>query len=177
MIKNILILLALLGVITGATYVTEKSSLINPPFTNIPLTNSATKPIIMQDFDFIDLHGRTHTFYDYSGRTVIIHFWATWCAPCLAEFPDLVKLAQQNPDNLTLITIVVADEIPKIEKFMKTTKLNPPNNMVIGLDPQKHISEKIFNTVKLPESYIFTHSLHLKERIIGAYDRWLEYQL
>src|SRR5690349_21516097 len=39
-----------------------------------------------------DLNGRTVRLSDYHGKVVLINFWATWCPPCRAEMPDLVKL-------------------------------------------------------------------------------------
>ena len=171
MIKNLFILLTLFGVIMAATYVTDKNSPQQPP-KDVTKTFSA-----MPDFDFLDIQGSTHTFYDYAGKPVILHFWATWCAPCIEEFPDLVKLARQHPNDLTIIAIAVADEIPKIKQFMKKEELDIPQNMLIGLDPNKNISKKMYSTVQLPESYIFTHRMNLKEKIIGAYDHWPEYRL
>lgn len=39
-----------------------------------------------------DMRGRVVRLSDYRGRVVLLNFWATWCAPCRAEAPDLVKL-------------------------------------------------------------------------------------
>ncbi len=39
-----------------------------------------------------DLRGHSISPSDYKGRVVLINFWATWCAPCLAEMPDLINL-------------------------------------------------------------------------------------
>ncbi len=38
-----------------------------------------------------DLDGRTWTAADFEGRVVLLDFWATWCAPCLADFPHLER--------------------------------------------------------------------------------------
>jgi thiol-disulfide isomerase/thioredoxin len=46
---------------------------------------------IFPDFPFTDFEGRRHRLSDYQGR-VLLDFWATWCAPCMAEIPTLRQL-------------------------------------------------------------------------------------
>lgn len=36
---------------------------------------------------------------DWRGKVIVIDFWATWCPPCLAAMPDLIKLYQENHDK------------------------------------------------------------------------------
>src|SRR4051794_33851576 len=41
---------------------------------------------------FKDLAGKTVTLADYRGKVVLVNFWATWCAPCIAEMPAIQQL-------------------------------------------------------------------------------------
>ncbi|MCP4765982.1 MAG: TlpA family protein disulfide reductase [Gammaproteobacteria bacterium] len=48
------------------------------------------------DYQLRDMDGRLYKVSDYRGKWLIINFWATWCAPCLKEMPELERFYQQN---------------------------------------------------------------------------------
>lgn len=50
----------------------------------------------LERFEAVDLDGRRWTSADLRGRVVLIDFWATWCAPCLAELPRLSALRARH---------------------------------------------------------------------------------
>jgi thiol-disulfide isomerase/thioredoxin len=57
-------------------------------------------------FDASDLSGRRWRQADLAGRVVLLDFWATWCAPCLADVPFLRQArARFPPDRLTIIGV------------------------------------------------------------------------
>ena len=51
------------------------------------------------DYQLTDLGGKLHRVSDHRGKFVIINFWATWCAPCIHEMPELERFHQSNRDR------------------------------------------------------------------------------
>jgi peroxiredoxin len=51
------------------------------------------------DFSLKDLKGKRARLGDYRGKVVLVNFWATWCAPCKAEMPELVRWQNEYKDR------------------------------------------------------------------------------
>lgn len=69
-----------------------------------------------------------HTLTEASkGKVLIINYWATWCAPCVQEFPGIVALRNQFPEkDLTIIGISVDNNVRPVENFIAQHKVNFP---------------------------------------------------
>jgi thiol-disulfide isomerase/thioredoxin len=59
------------------------------------------------------LSGGTLSLSSLKGKVVIIDFWASWCPPCRAELPWLVKLAQRNEARGVFFVAMNQDEAPQ----------------------------------------------------------------
>lgn len=77
---------------------------------------------------FDDLEGGIRRFAEFEGRTLLLHIWATWCAPCIAEMPALEALQDRYRDNgLTVINL--SDETRNV---IRDWLLENPTRMVHG---------------------------------------------
>ncbi len=77
---------------------------------------------------FGDLDGGTRQFAEFEGRTLLLHIWATWCPPCIAEMPALEALQDRYGDRgLTVINL--SDESPDV---IRDWLSNNPSTMVHG---------------------------------------------
>jgi thiol-disulfide isomerase/thioredoxin len=62
------------------------------------------------NFSMTDMKGAKHQIQHYSGKVVIMSFWATSCAPCIAKMPDLEAMAKKHqPDGLCVLPVCVGE--------------------------------------------------------------------
>jgi peroxiredoxin len=71
-------------------------------------------------FELPTLDGETLSLSDFEGKPVLINFWATWCAPCRAEFPDFQETFINNSDSLVIIAVnnTAADQVDLVDDFV-----------------------------------------------------------
>jgi len=77
-----------------------------------------------------------------NGKLLLINFWATWCAPCREEFPDLVKIGTDYKGKIDLITVSL-DELSEIDgevpKFLAQMKSESPAYLLKTPDEESAI--------------------------------------
>jgi thiol-disulfide isomerase/thioredoxin len=111
------------------------------------------------DFTFTDFAGKQHRLSDYSGRYVLLDFWATWCGPCVKEVPVLKRATELYQDRGLQVVGMNSDEkVEKARRFLEKHQVPWPQsgpqstkNIVDGelkvkwyptmilLDPQRRI--------------------------------------
>ena len=73
------------------------------------------------------LDGKTVSLADYKGKVVLVDFWATWCGPCQAEIPELVKLqADLGPKGFVILGVSMDEDTAEVAGFVKAKKFNYP---------------------------------------------------
>jgi len=74
-----------------------------------------------------DLDGKEINLQAYKGKVVLLNFWATWCGPCRAEIPSLIRLQEQYKDRLQIIGMDVDDtDADTLRAFVKQKGINYP---------------------------------------------------
>ena len=85
----------------------------------IPSDRGGRVGTVAPDFALVDLDGEPVRLADLRGRPVIVNFWASWCAPCVEEFPVLREAAEVHAaDGLALVGIVYQDRSEAARDFM-----------------------------------------------------------
>lgn len=84
------------------------------------------------DFTVTDLNDKKYTLGEYKGKTVMLTFWATWCGPCIAEFPHIIELRKQiGEDKLVILGISYTDARNTPERVRNFVAANPVINYPI----------------------------------------------
>ncbi|MDG1862621.1 MAG: TlpA disulfide reductase family protein [Yoonia sp.] len=79
------------------------------------------EPVATSDVAFTSAGGAELTLADFKGKTILVNFWATWCAPCREEMPQLSSLqAQLGSEPFEVVTIATGrNPRPAMEAFFK----------------------------------------------------------
>jgi thiol-disulfide isomerase/thioredoxin len=109
------------------------------------------------------IEGKTITNSDLAGKVVIFNFWATWCAPCRAEIPDLVKLQDQYKDHLVIIG-VLSEDAPgdHVSRFAADYKMNYP------IVPEtKELTDAFPGIFALPTTFMVGPDMKMMQKHVG----------
>ena len=118
-------------------------------------------------FELPDLRETPTGLEDYHGKVVLLHFWATFCTPCLEELPALEALWRHYREGGLVIVGVATDRghADAVRKFARETGVTFP----VLLDPDGAVRNR-YEVVALPMSYVIGRDGRLSARILGSQD-------
>ncbi len=119
------------------------------------------------EFRLSALDGKQMGLSDYRGKVVMVHFWATWCPPCVEELPTLERIYRSFAGRDFELLAVSVDEggVETVTSFMQRNKLTLP----VLLNPGGSVA-KSYGTFKFPETYLLDRSGVVRYKMIGAAD-------
>ncbi len=128
-------------------------------------TSPTTIGTIAPDFSLTDLDGNPVRLADHRGSPVIVNFWASWCGPCVEEFPLLREAAQEHADDgLVVLGIVYQDRSESARAFMERNGGSWP----AAMDPDERVASA-YNIFAPPETYFIGRDGRIVARHIGQF--------
>lgn len=128
-----------------------------------PSVRFVKNPRPIPDLTMTTLDGKTITTKELAGKVVIVNFWATWCAPCRAEIPDLVKLQTEYKDHLVIIGVLSEDQPgPHVSKFAADYQINYP---IVPETPE--LSAAFPGIYALPTTFMVGPDSRMMQKHIG----------
>lgn len=102
---------------------------------------------------------------DFSNKTLLINFWATWCTPCRSEMPDLQRLTDSlDPERFVVIGISVDDDINLVREFLLQHQIRFP----IFQDAQSRLAIDLLGIETYPDTFIVSPQGTITKRINGV---------
>jgi peroxiredoxin len=125
-----------------------------------PRIGTAAPDFTVQDAD------RKVTLSELHGKVVVLNFWGTFCAPCVAEMPSLVQMQQRlRSRGVEVLAVSIDTDESAYHKFLKDYKID-----LLTVRDGAHKSSDLFGTFMWPETYIIDRNGVVRRKFIGAVD-------
>jgi len=129
----------------------------NPRALDSPLVGQAAPA-----FELVDLSDRAVSLEALKGKPIVLNFWATWCQPCIAEHPTLIRMAERWSGRAHFLGVIYQDEVGNIERFLDrrgswgTTLVDPSSDVAIR-----------YGVYGAPETFIIDTEGQIREKVTG----------
>lgn len=118
------------------------------------------------DFTVTAANGSPVRLSSFSGKVVVLNFWATWCPPCVKETPVLVRLHEETKDRgLVLLAVSVDKNEAKYRAFLKRFGVT----YLTARDPGQEVNSR-YGTYRYPETYVIDKTGRVAIKKIGEMD-------
>lgn len=112
----------------------------------------------------VTLDDQPASLTDYSGKWVVLNFWATWCPPCRKEMPGLDRLQAEMGDRLSVVTVATGrNPVPAIRKFWDEAQIT---HLLALRDPNSELARGM-GVMGLPVTVILNPEGQEVGRLIG----------
>ena len=113
------------------------------------------------DFQWQDIKGESHSLKDHDGQPLLLHFWASWCPPCLSELPELVEWRRQHPD--VVFIPVSLDKNPAVARqYLQQHQLQMAANSGDNREAMQ------LGVRGLPSTFMVAGDSEIRLRLLGA---------
>lgn len=120
------------------------------------------------DFTLEDLFDTKTSLKQYRGRIVVLDFWATWCGPCVAAIPELVKLQRKYTDQgLVILGITMDDPQMVTNQDLQAFKKKAEINYKILRFDNKVVQDYLGEPPAIPAVFVIDREMRIIDKILG----------
>lgn len=127
-------------------------------------SSSVDSGALLRTLTLPDLDGKLQPMDQWKGRPLVVNFWATWCAPCVKEMPELQMLHEKYP-GIQFVGIGV-DKVDNMRQFLQKVSISY-SLLVMGNGAIDTLRQLGNPTGGLPFTLIFDANGKLSRKILG----------
>lgn len=136
-------------------------------FVGIPLVAQKQAKIavgeVAPDFKVTLNDGVEVSLSDFRGKPVVLHFWGTWCPPCVREMPHINKFAKESGKDYPILAVAVNDSVKAVNSYFKKNKFSVKS----GVDV-KDVIASLYGVRSVPRSILIDDKGVILKIIGGA---------
>ncbi len=120
-------------------------------------------------FSLKDAQGKKLDLEDLKGSVVIVHFWATWCPPCLEELPELLEFAKKfssEHSGAPIKWLFVSLDKKWTDAHRVFPEKEKTDQILSVIDPDMSVSDK-FGSYQFPETYVLNKRQQIVAKWVG----------
>jgi thiol-disulfide isomerase/thioredoxin len=168
--KILLPVLLLIALAVASIYVFkgEERKVSDAPASPMAAFIKHSTPKDMADFSFVDGTGAVKDLPMWKGKVVLLNLWATWCAPCRKEMPDLAKL-QKLLGGADFEVVAISEDLKGAEASAAFLKEAGVESLALYVDP-KATALAAIQSVGLPTTLLIDRNGKEVGRLLGPAD-------
>lgn len=144
-----------------------------PVARNAPATRPAAPPALttlpasIADAELEAVSGKPIKLSSYAGKVLVVNLWATWCGPCRAEIPELVKLHKEfRSKGLEVVGLSTEDprfSVEKVKNFVSDFEMT----YRVGWATNDVALELMQGRDSIPQSFVISRDGQILKRFVG----------
>ncbi|HWN09053.1 MAG TPA: TlpA disulfide reductase family protein [Pyrinomonadaceae bacterium] len=126
-----------------------------------------TLPASIADAELEAVSGKPIKLSSYAGKVLVVNLWATWCGPCRAEIPELVKLHKEfRSQGLEVVGLSTEDprfSAEKVKSFVSDFEMS----YRVGWATNEVALELMQGRDSIPQSFVISRDGQILKRFVG----------
>ena len=133
-----------------------------------PQVRKAVMGLKAPEFTLLDKNGTSIKLSQFKGKTVFLHFWASWCKECKDELPAIQALYNRRKADpaFVFLSVVYREDPAKTRDYIRVNNYDIP----VFTDPEARTA-RTYGVSGVPETFIIDPEGILQKRVIGP-GRW-----